>query len=50
MQGAQRPPIKKEASYFINKKCTLKNTKGSKTSNEKKRHCVSQIRNTPLKI
>jgi hypothetical protein len=35
-QGAQRPPMKKEASRFTNKKRTPKNVRGSKTFYEKR--------------
>jgi hypothetical protein len=41
--------MKKDAPRFTNKKCTPKNTRGSKTSDEKMHH-VSRMRNTPLKM
>jgi hypothetical protein len=36
MQGAKGPLMKKEASYFMNKKCTPKNTRDEKASDEKR--------------
>jgi hypothetical protein len=40
--------MKKEAPRFTNQKCTTKNSRGSKTSDNKMNH-ISQIRNTPKK-